>query len=144
MDSFTRITSVIGKLLGHPVKVDTPTWRPASRPREPRPYSGPRYPIPGLDWTAEYIASKAFLRTWEWRSLAYDTIKTRGRRCEMCGRTPHKHGVAINVDHIKSRRDRPDLALSSCNLQILCDDHNHGKGNRHSDDWRDGKARGTA
>jgi hypothetical protein len=34
-----------------------------------------------------------------------------------------------------SRRNRPDLAFEPSNLQVLCADCNHGKGNI-TDDWR--------
>lgn len=85
---------------------------------------------------AAFIASTDFLRTPEWRRLRYDTIKRYGARCMACGRTPRKHGIAINVDHIKNRRDFPWLALNPENLQVLCADDNAGKGNRDSTDWR--------
>jgi 5-methylcytosine-specific restriction protein A len=133
MRTLNLVTNAIGRLLGQPINIAPPQQ---TQPTKPRPYSGPKFPIPGKPWTVEWIAGKEFLRTPEWRRLAYDTIKAQGRRCKMCGRTPQQHGIAINVDHIKNRRDRPDLALNPNNLQVLCDDHNHGKGNRDSTDFR--------
>jgi uncharacterized protein (TIGR02646 family) len=79
--------------------------------------------------------SPEFLRTYEWRKLQYQAKKYYGSRCMACGRTP-KHGVAIHVDHIKPRKTHPHLALDFDNLQILCEDDNHGKGNWDSTDWR--------
>ena len=42
----------------------------------------------------------------------------------------------MNVDHIKPRRLYPGLALEKSNLQVLCADCNHGKGNWDQTDWR--------
>ena len=80
-------------------------------------------------------ASSEFLRTYEWRRLRYQALKKYGGRCMACGRTA-KHGVVIHVDHIKPRKTHPHLALSFDNLQILCEDDNHGKANWDSTDWR--------
>lgn len=52
-----------------------------------------------------------------------------------CGATPAT-GAVINVDHIKPRKKYPHLALEISNLQILCHDCNHGKGNWDETDWR--------
>ena len=46
-------------------------------------------------------------------------------------------GAVMNVDHIKPRRIYPDLALSLENLQVLCHECNHGKGNWDMTDWRE-------
>ncbi|UEM08037.1 HNH endonuclease (plasmid) [Skermanella rosea] len=94
-------------------------------------------------WSAAFIASPEFLRTHEWARARYDALRANDGRCELCGRSKHD-GVTLNVDHIISRRQRPDLALDVQNLQVLCGDRrdgagegcNKGKGNRHSDDWR--------
>jgi 5-methylcytosine-specific restriction endonuclease McrA len=58
----------------------------------------------------------------------------RGALCECCGARPPD--VRINVDHIKPRRTHPELALDEANLQVLCEDCNHGKGSWDTTDWR--------
>ena len=89
-------------------------------------------------WTAGFIASPAFLQTAEWRRLRYDALRANDGRCELCGRNKHQlpEGEYLNVDHIHSRRARPDLALEITNLAVLCTADNAGKGNRYADDWR--------
>jgi 5-methylcytosine-specific restriction endonuclease McrA len=84
-------------------------------------------------------ASPNFLLTYEWRRLRMVVLKKRGARCECCGATP-ADGIRVNVDHIQPRRLRPDLALTESNLQVLCEDCNHGKGNWDRTDWRGEKS----
>lgn len=89
-------------------------------------------------WTAGMIASGDFLRTPQWKRARYDALLANDGRCELCARDKHQLGQGryLNVDHVKPRRARPDLALDVRNLQVLCADCNAGKGNRSSDDWR--------
>lgn len=89
-------------------------------------------------WTARFIASPAFLRTPEWRRIRYDVLRANDGRCELCGRNKHQlpPGEYLSVDHIQSRKARPDLALEITNLAVLCTADNAGKGNRYADDWR--------
>jgi 5-methylcytosine-specific restriction endonuclease McrA len=96
---------------------------------------GKRY---AYGWTARFIASPAFLQTSEWRRIRYDALRANDGRCELCGRNKHQllPGEYLNVDHIQSRKSRPDLALEVTNLAVLCSDDNAGKGNRYADDWR--------
>lgn len=42
----------------------------------------------------------------------------------------------MNVDHIKPRKLFPELALDPDNLQVLCHECNHGKGNWDMTDFR--------
>lgn len=81
------------------------------------------------------VASKAFLRTFEWRKLRMQALTQYGNNCMCCGASPST-GAIVNVDHIKPRKFFPELALTLSNLQILCADCNHGKGNWDSTDWR--------
>jgi 5-methylcytosine-specific restriction endonuclease McrA len=89
-------------------------------------------------WTARFIASPEFLLTPEWRRVRYDALRANDGRCELCGRNKHQlpPGESLTVDHSRSRKARPDLALEVTNLAVLCSADNAGKGNRYSDDWR--------
>lgn len=87
------------------------------------------------NFTDEFIASKEFLLTYEWRRVRMVALKKYGARCQCCGATPAT-GAVMNVDHIKPRRLFPELALDVDNLQVLCHECNHGKGNWDNTDWR--------
>jgi len=65
-------------------------------------------------------------------------LRVNDGRCELCGRNKHQlpPGEYLNIDHIQSRRARPDLALDVTNLAVLCSADNAGKGNSYADDWR--------
>lgn len=79
--------------------------------------------------------SDDFLRSFEWKSVRMMALKKYGAVCQCCGASP-KTGAVINVDHIKPRKIFPQLALDVDNLQVLCGDCNHGKGNWDMTDWR--------
>ena len=81
------------------------------------------------------VTSDAFLSTFQWRKVRMEALKKYGPRCQCCGATPAT-GAVMNVDHIKPRKKWPSLALDVNNLQILCHDCNHGKGNWDDTDWR--------
>ncbi len=81
------------------------------------------------------VTSDAFLSTYEWRRVRMVALKKYGARCQCCGASP-ADGAVMNVDHIKPRKLFPHLALDVDNLQILCHDCNHGKGNWDMTDWR--------
>ena len=81
-------------------------------------------------------AQKDFLESYQWRALRMAVLKKYGPKCMCCGATP-QHGAVMNVDHIKPRRLFPHLALDMDNLQVLCHECNHGKGNWDQTDWRD-------
>lgn len=83
-----------------------------------------------------YINSNDFLLSYEWRRVRMIALKQYGNRCQCCGASP-KDGIRLNVDHIKPRLLYPELALSVDNLQILCNECNHGKGNWDMTDWRE-------
>lgn len=82
-----------------------------------------------------YLASVEFLQSFEWRQLRMKALKLHGARCQCCGASPQT-GAVMNVDHVKPRKLFPELALSLDNLQVLCDECNHGKGNWDQTDWR--------
>lgn len=79
--------------------------------------------------------STEFLKSYAWKKLRYQALLKYEKKCMCCGRTP-KDGVQIHVDHIKPRKRYPGLALDINNLQILCGDCNHGKGNWDETDHR--------
>lgn len=81
------------------------------------------------------VASTKFLESYEWRKLRMEALKKYGPKCMCCGATPKTGGV-MNVDHIKPRKLFPHLALDINNLQVLCHECNHGKGNWDMTDWR--------
>ena len=83
-----------------------------------------------------HTASDAFLMTYEWRKVRMEALKKYGAKCQCCGATPAQ-GAVMNVDHIKPRKLFPHLALDLNNLQVLCHDCNHGKGNWDMTDWRE-------
>ena len=83
----------------------------------------------------QYVKSDEFLRSFEWRKVRMQALKKYGPKCMCCGATPAT-GAVMNVDHIKPRKLFPSLALDVSNLQILCHDCNHGKGNWDTTDWR--------
>lgn len=86
------------------------------------------------NWTDEFIASAAFLKTHEWAKTRMLAITKYGNWCSCCGAKPSKD-VFLCVDHIKPRKFFPKLALDVKNLQILCSTCNLGKGNAFSIDW---------
>ena len=105
-----------------------------------------------IAWTKAYVAKNkaagrvkkvagmdpntdAFLSSYEWRKLRMQAIIKYERKCMCCGATPDT-GVVIHVDHIKPRKLFPELALELDNLQVLCHECNHGKGNWDQTDWR--------
>src|ERR671912_136631 len=73
-------------------------------------------------WTARFIASPEFLQTPEWGRVRYDALRANDGRCELCGRNKHQllPDEHLTVDHIQSRKARPDLALEITNLAVLC------------------------
>lgn len=83
----------------------------------------------------DVAASASFLDTYEWRRVRMQALKKHGARCMCCGASPAT-GAVMNVDHIRPRRLFPELALDINNLQVLCHECNHGKGNWDMTDWR--------
>lgn len=89
-----------------------------------------------------FVATDTFLTSFEWRRVRMMALKKYGAICQCCGASP-ANGAVMNVDHIKPRKLFPELALDVNNLQILCQECNHGKGNWDMTDWRqsDGQQR---
>ncbi len=76
--------------------------------------------------------ASAFYKSYEWRKLRYTTLLKYGRKCMCCG---VEKGV-FNVDHIKPLRKYWELRLDPDNVQVLCKECNHGKGNWDETDHR--------
>lgn len=89
-------------------------------------------PAPRL---ARPTGADPFYQSFEWRRIRQAVLVKAKGRCAACGRSPHD-GITLNVDHIKPRGRYPHLALDPNNLQVLCDECNHGKGNLFETDWR--------
>jgi len=68
-----------------------------------------------------------FYQTNEWRKLRWQAISSGNGKCQVCGRT-QKNGIILHVDHKLPRSKYPELELDICNLQLLCEDCNMGKG----------------
>jgi 5-methylcytosine-specific restriction endonuclease McrA len=60
-----------------------------------------------------------FYQSKPWRELRRQALKRDRYRCVMCGADLRKLGSS-RVDHILSRKRRPDLALVLGNLRSLC------------------------
>ena len=91
-------------------------------------------------WKADKTSSD-FLKSYEWKALRLQALILHGRRCQCCGASPDAtNNVVLNVDHIKPRKLFPNLALNLDNLQVLCGDCNHGKGNWNQTDFRPDKS----
>lgn len=79
--------------------------------------------------------SNEFLESYAWRRVRMEALKKHGAVCQCCGAS-RKTGAVVHVDHIKPRKLYPHLALDINNLQVLCHECNHGKGNWDMTDWR--------
>jgi len=61
----------------------------------------------------------SFYTSLAWRALRAKTLQAAGWHCAWCGASVRQSGAA-RVDHIKPRRDAPELALVATNLRVLC------------------------
>lgn len=102
--------------------------------KPPKPPRNNRRTTPTIKYNGD-VNAPSFLMSFEWKKVRMEVLIRDGRRCACCGASPET-GAVINVDHIKPRRKYPHLALSINNLQVLCSDCNHGKGNWDETDWR--------
>ena len=86
--------------------------------------------------TEDFVKSKEFLLTQEWKELRQKVFLKQGNFCCCCGATSNLNGAYLCIDHIKPRKTHPHLALDIDNLQVLCNSCNEGKLNWHDHDWR--------
>lgn len=85
-----------------------------------------------LDFTSSMnVKISRFYDSFAWKQLRYATLKRYGPVCMACGATEQ-----LNVDHIKPLRKYWKLRLDPENVQVLCGQCNHGKGNWDKTDWR--------
>ncbi len=71
-------------------------------------------------WTTK----QDFFKSRAWKEMRVKVFDAYGRRCMKCGSTTR----IMQVDHIRPRSIRPDLALEFDNLQVLCSACNYAKG----------------
>jgi 5-methylcytosine-specific restriction endonuclease McrA len=60
-----------------------------------------------------------FYRSSAWLTLRSRALRLAGWRCAWCGADVRGRGCS-RVDHIRPRRDAPELALDLRNLRVLC------------------------
>ena len=69
-----------------------------------------------------------FYSSSEWRAKRLEILEREHFECRFCkedGRVTTLDHSILEVDHIEELKDRPDLALDSDNLRVLCKDcHN--------------------
>lgn len=76
-----------------------------------------------------------FYRSPEWKALREQVLERDHYECQWCkaeGRVTTGNDMTLEIDHIKTLEERPDLALEPDNLRTLCRDcHNkrHGRFN---------------
>lgn len=78
---------------------------------------------------------EAFYRCYAWRKIRFTVLQKFGAKCLCCNAT-RESGKIMHVDHVKPLRFNWELRLDPENLQILCDECNHGKGNWSEADFR--------
>lgn len=101
-------------------------------------YNSQSWPVSvktGRRMSYNYIISTGFLKCFDWLRIRMAALANTDGRCECCGASA-KDGVMLNVDHVKPRKEYPQLALSLHNLQVLCHDCNFGKGNDFHIHWK--------
>lgn len=115
--------------LGYRFHPTTHELEPVLKPRA-KPSAGALAAFLGVD-----PLSDSFLQSYVWRKIRMEALKKYGTKCQCCGASPET-GAVMNVDHVKPRQTHPGLALELSNLQVLCAECNHGKGNWDQTDWR--------
>lgn len=83
----------------------------------------------------KYGPHTAFYQSEQWRRLRYAAIVSSQGRCLACGASAAS-GAELKVDHIIPISKAPHLKAEPGNLQVLCNECNHGKGAWDQTDWR--------
>lgn len=91
-----------------------------------------------------------FYHSRRWRKLRDEVVDKYHHECVMCLAegmitTDRADGIVLEVDHIQSIIDKPELILEPSNLQPLCREHHNAKHekykllrqshDKHSDEW---------
>ncbi|MHA7612302.1 HNH endonuclease [Weissella viridescens] len=91
-----------------------------------------------------------FYNSRRWRKLRDEVVEREHHECKECKAegiitTDRQDDVVLEVDHIQSIIDRPDLVLDADNLQVLCRLHHNAKHEKYksmlkshrkkSDEW---------
>lgn len=134
-ENFAYICARYKEVYPQPIKHNKPTKAVKVAAKALRNSANPRMARVKTLPANNSVMQDSFLSTYEWRKVRMQALKKYGPRCQCCGATP-ADGAVMNVDHIKPRKLRPDLALDVANLQVLCHECNHGKGNWDQTDWR--------
>ncbi len=71
----------------------------------------------------------------EYRKKRHEVFLRDGEMCGRCGAVP-KVGVYLTIDHIKPVSKYPELFLDIDNMQVLCNECNQEKSNKHETDYR--------
>lgn len=74
-----------------------------------------------------------FYGTHEWKAKRQEILERDNYECVKCkdnGYVTTQSDSIIEVDHILELKDRPDLALNSDNMQLLCKSHHNQKHKR--------------
>lgn len=73
-----------------------------------------------MDYLKEF--NQSFYQSREWRSKREEIIIRDNYECQLC-KDEGRMTPATEVHHIKTYKDRPDLALTDDNLISLCTQH---------------------
>jgi uncharacterized protein (TIGR02646 family) len=70
------------------------------------------------------VGKQGFYNSQRWHKIRMKVRQRDGHRCVRCGVECREKG-SYAVDHIKRRRDYPDLAYEMSNLELLCSHHHN-------------------
>ena len=75
----------------------------------------PPKPVKVVTMKGRSQPGQAFLQTREWKAVRKKFLASVPHVCVMCGSTDE-----LQVDHILTRQEHPELALTLSNLRVLC------------------------
>lgn len=83
-------------------------------------------------YNTKYIDAEVFFKSKRWQRLKKKVFEKYGYTCMKCG----AKYCELHIDHIKSRKLRPDLQWEFKNLQVLCKQCNINKSWHGKKDYR--------